>query len=72
MFSGTVGAGLLSLPKIFSYYGLLTGIIGLIVFGVLTFRIYLMLNELIVKSGRRSYANVVSFYLGKVAYSPHI
>ena len=66
MFSGTVGAGLLSLPNVFSYYGLVGGIVGILIFGFLTMRIDLILNELVVKSSKRSYANVVAYYMGPV------
>ncbi len=66
LFSGTVGAGLLSLPKILSYYGLGLGIVCLIVFALLTYEMYYILNELIEKSGKRSYANVCAHYFGGV------
>lgn len=66
LFSGTVGAGLLSLPLIFSYYGALLGGLLLMAFGLLTFHMVMILNSLIEKSGKKSYANVVSHYLGKV------
>lgn len=66
MFSGTAGAGLLSLPKILSYYGVLSGFLYLFLFGFLTHRTYFILNDLIVQSGKKSYANLVSHYFGKV------
>ena len=69
MFSGTAGAGLLSLPKILSYYGVVSGFVFLFTFGFLTHRTYKILNELIIKSGKKSYANLVSHYFGKVAGS---
>lgn len=69
MFSGTVGAGLLSLPKIISYYGLALGLIFLVAFGLLTYRMYMILNELISKTGKRTYANLCSHYFGQVSTS---
>lgn len=65
LFSGTVGAGLLSLPKIFSYYGMAFGLFSILSFALLTFRIYWILNEMIVKSGKKSYANMCAHYLGR-------
>lgn len=65
MVSSTIGAGLLSLPKAFSSVGLVTGMIGLTVFGVLTGYTYRILNELVMTSGKKSYANVVSHFFGK-------
>lgn len=70
MFSGTAGAGLLSLPAVLSLYGVGMGFLCLILFGLLTHRTYKILNDLILESGRKSYANVCSFYLGKVVL-PH-
>ena len=66
MFSGTAGAGLLSLPAVLSLYGVGMGFGCLILFGLLTHRTYHILNELIIESGRKSYANVCSYYMGKV------
>ena len=68
MFSGTAGAGLLSMPKILSYYGVLSSLGYLILFGLLTHRTYSILNDLAVQSGKKSYANLVSHYFGKVRF----
>lgn len=68
MFSGTAGAGLLSLPQVLSLYGVTMGLSSLFVFGLLTHRTYKILNELINESGRKSYANVCSYYFGKVIF----
>jgi amino acid permease len=66
MFSATVGAGLLSLPKVFSSFGLAFGLALLCFFGFMTYLMKMVLNDLIIESKRKSYANLVSFYLGKV------
>ena len=65
LFSGTVGPGLLSLPKVLSNFGLCLGLACFGPFGLLTLLIYHIINGLITKSGKRSYANLVSFYLGR-------
>lgn len=67
LFAATVGAGLLSLPLIFSYYGLLLGTLCLLMFSLMTYHIITMLNGLIVESGKKSYANLCAHYLGRVA-----
>ena len=65
LFSGTVGPGLLSLPQVLSNFGLWLGLACFVPFGLLTLLIYHIINGLITKSGKRSYANLVSFYLGR-------
>lgn len=66
LFAATVGAGLLSLPMIFSNLGLVMGTLSLVLFSLLTFHIIIMLNGLIMESKKKSYANLVAFYLGRV------
>lgn len=66
LFAASVGAGLLSLPMIFSYYGMILGTLTLIMFALMTFHIITMLNALIMESGKKSYANICAYYLGKV------
>lgn len=66
LFAATVGAGLLSLPSIFSYYGLVLGSLSIVLFALLTFHIITTLNGLVVESGKKSYANVCAHYLGRV------
>lgn len=66
LFSAAAGAGILSMPKVISSFGLLVGTGSVIFFALLTYRIFSIINELIVKSGRKSYANLVSYYFGKV------
>ena len=68
MFSGTMGAGLLSLPNVFSYYGFVLGCVIIVIFGLVTYQMYRILNELIIDSKKKSYANVVAHYLGKVSF----
>ena len=67
LFSGAAGAGLLSLPGLISMYGVSLGTLSILFFGWLTYRMYMIFNELIVKSNRKSYANLVSYYFGKVS-----
>jgi len=67
MFSSTIGAGLLSLPKVLAMYGVASGVLFLIIFGILTRYTYYILNELVQKSGKKSYANMCSYFLGKTA-----
>lgn len=47
-----------------SYYGVLTGGFLLILFSFVTQLAYTILNDLIEKSGKKSYANVCAFYFG--------
>jgi hypothetical protein len=65
LFCSTVGGGMLSLPMVISKFGLTSGVISLIAFGLLTRHTYLSLNDLITISGKKSYANVVSYFFGK-------
>lgn len=65
LFSGTVGAGILSLPHVVSFYGVGLGFFFILCFAYITHTAQNILNDLIVESGRKSYANVCSHYLGK-------
>ena len=56
---------MLLLPKIIAQFGFVLGIAILISFGLLAHLCQRILMGLIIKSGKLSYANVVSFYLGK-------
>lgn len=64
MFSSTMGAGLLSLPYILSMFGVTLGLGFLVCIGLLGRHIYHTLNELINISGKKTYPNVVSHFLG--------
>jgi amino acid permease len=59
-----VGAGVLSLPHVLSYYGLTMGILLLLGAAYLTYLSYMYMNEAVEKSGKKSYANVCSYYFG--------
>lgn len=48
-----------------SYYGALLGGTLLALFSLVTYTSYSCLNDMIIRSGKKSYANVASFYLGK-------
>ena len=71
MFSGLLGAGLLSLPKVISIYGVTLGMLSLLLFGMISWYTYIILNQLIMASSRKTYANVCAYYLGKVAGPTH-
>ena len=64
---GCVGAGVLSLPKIFSYYGILLSTLLLIFCGGFSYLSYSTLLICIKASGKNNYANQTSFYLGSFA-----
>lgn len=65
LFSGTVGAGVLSLPHITSYFGLGLGCLLILIAAYVNYATYMLLNEAVVKSKKKSYPNICSFYLGK-------
>lgn len=65
LFSGSVGAGVLSLPKVMSYYGLLTGIFMILFNSILAYTSYTSLFKAIIKSGKKRYPNLVNYYLGR-------
>jgi len=64
LFSGSVGAGVLSLPKVMSYYGLGAGIIAIIFCALLAYTSYSILFSSIRRSKRKRYPNLVNYYLG--------
>lgn len=65
LFSGSVGAGVLSLPKVMSYYGLATGIFMILFNSFLAYTSYTALFKAIMRSGRKRYPNLVNYYLGR-------
>jgi hypothetical protein len=66
LITGTMGAGVLGLPKVSTYFGLALSIVILILFGLVTMHSYFILNDAIVHSKKRGYANVSAFYFGKL------
>lgn len=64
LFSGSVGAGVLSLPKVMSYYGLMTGVLMILFNSFLAYTSYTSLFKAIIKSGKKRYPNLVNYYLG--------
>lgn len=42
------------------------GMLSLLLFGMISWYTYIILNQLIMESNKRSYANVCAYYLGKV------
>ena len=67
LFSGSVGAGVLSLPKVLSYYGIVTGLVILIFCSFLAYCSYSILFSSIIYSRRKRYPNLVNYFLGKNA-----
>lgn len=65
---GCVGAGVLSLPRVFSYFGLTISILLILFCSWFSYVSYIALIEVIKKCNKNSYANLVSFYLGKVIF----
>jgi hypothetical protein len=65
LITGTMGAGVLGLPKVSTYFGLALSIVILILFGLVTMHSYFILNDAIVHSKKRGYANVAAFYFGR-------
>jgi amino acid permease len=65
LFSGTVGAGVLSLPHITSYFGLGLGCVLIVIAAYMNYCSYMLLNEAVVSSRKKSFPNICSFYLGK-------
>jgi len=45
------------------------GMLSLLLFGMISWYTYIILNQLIMASSRKTYANVCAYYLGKVADS---
>lgn len=66
LFAASVGAGLLALPKMFAKFGLAFGVALIFIFIFLSYLAKYILNELIIESGKKSYANLVAHYLGSV------
>jgi amino acid permease len=64
----SVGAGVLSMPRVMSYYGLAMGSALIIISCFFAYTSYLALLAAIKGSKRNSYPNVVSYYLGKVTF----
>lgn len=66
LFSSAVGAGILSLPYTFAYFGVVVGSISLLAFALISYRMHTIIWELMEATGRRSYANLFSHYFNKV------
>jgi amino acid permease len=64
LFSGSVGAGVLSLPKVMSYYGFTVGLIMILFNAFLAYTSYMALFKAISLSGKKAYPNLVNYYLG--------
>lgn len=66
LFSGTVGAGVLSLPAIFKYYGIIVGTMIIILSSVFARFSFMIFYEALDKSGKKTYPNCVAHFLGRV------
>src|SRR3990167_2301850 len=66
LFSSAIGAGILSLPKVLSEYGVVLGTVSLLIFAMVSYRMHTIVWELTEYSKRRSYANVFALLFGKV------
>lgn len=66
LFSTAIGAGILSLPKVLSEYGVTLGAASLLVFGMVSYRMHTIVWELTESTGRKSYANIFALFFGKV------
>lgn len=69
LFSGAVGAGVLSLPKVVSYFGVAVGAVVIIFNAFLAYASYWALFQAIMASGKKRYANLICYYLGTVNFS---
>lgn len=65
LFSGSVGAGILSLPLVMSYFGVVTGIAMIIINAFLAYSSYISLFGAIIDSGKKRYPNLCNYYLGR-------
>jgi amino acid permease len=65
LFSGSVGAGVLSLPQVMSYYGLTVGVLMILFNSFLAYTSYTSLFKAIMISGKKRYPNLVNYYLGR-------
>lgn len=65
LFSSAVGAGVLSLPYVISYYGVVCGASGVLVFSLIAYRIQTIIWELIEETGKKTYANLFSHFFNK-------
>jgi amino acid permease len=69
LFSGAVGAGVLSLPKVVSYFGVAVGAVVIIFNAFLAYASYWALFQAIIASGKKRYANLICYYLGTVNFA---
>lgn len=63
--TASVGAGILSLPQVLSFYGLIMGIFFFVAFALINYETYRLVDLSIEKSGCRGYGNICSYFFGK-------
>lgn len=68
-FSGGVGAGILTLPKIMSYFGVGVGLCTIIVCSVLSYISFEILIQATFLSKKNTFGNIIKYYLGRPAAS---
>lgn len=60
-----VGAGILSFPQIFSFFGIIMGLVITAFSAYLNYHTYYIIDIAINLSGRRGYGNICSYFFGK-------
>lgn len=65
--TASVGAGLLSFPKIFACFGVFFGIIYTFFFAWFNYLTYAIIDKAVIISGKKGYGNICAFFLGKKA-----
>jgi amino acid permease len=59
-----VGAGILSFPQIFSFYGIFLSILISLLFCYLNYETYHIIDKAILTTGRRGFGNICSYFFG--------
>ena len=65
LFSGSVGSGVLALPKVVSSFGVTGGILLIMINAILTYYSYDALFKAIISCNKKRYPNVVNYFLGR-------
>ena len=63
--TASVGAGILSIPQIFSFYGIILSIVLLAIFAWMNYETYKIIDRAIILSGKKGYGNMCSYYFGE-------
>lgn len=65
LISGCAGVGMLGLPKVMGYFGLLLGSLLFMFCGFMSSTSLICVSEAMQISGKRRYANLVGYFIGK-------